>query len=117
MAKHDLDRSQLAGGLFQPAREIGGKRNYETSYYSDALNTAQYRIPAHGFANAFVDFETNDHHWNFTVTARNLANAFYFTRLTPVGSGIKSGAYAGTILLKGAQNSPRTVFFKVSYLY
>ena len=97
--------------------KVGASGNYETSYYSDALNNAQYRIPAHGFANAFLDFETNDHHWNFTLTARNIANAFYFTTLTPVGSGIKSGAYAGTLLLEGAQNPPRTVFFKVSYRY
>ena len=97
--------------------KLGASGNYETSYFSDALNTAQYRIPAHGLANAFVDFETGDHHWNFTLTARNLANAFYFTTLTPVGAGIKSGAYAGTLLLEGAQNPPRTVFFKVSYRY
>jgi iron complex outermembrane receptor protein len=67
--------------------------------------------------NAFIDFETNDHHWDFTLTGRNLANKFYFTTLTPVGSGIKSGAYLGTLLLEGAQNPPRTVFFKVSYRY
>ncbi|MDO7842045.1 TonB-dependent receptor [Sphingomonas immobilis] len=97
--------------------KLGASGNYMTSYFSDTLNTAQYQIPAHGYANAFVDFETADHRWNFTLTARNLADEFYFSSLTPVGAGIRAGPYAGTILLQGAQNPPRTIFFKTSFKY
>ena len=97
--------------------ELGASGNYETSHFSDTLNNVQYRIPAHGFANAFINFETKDQHWNFTLTARNLANEFNFTTLTPIGAAIKAGPYAGTLLLQGAQNPPRTIFFKVGYKY
>lgn len=97
--------------------KLGASGNYQTSYYSNALNDPQYQIPAHGYVNAFIDFETADHHWNFTLTGRNLANEFYFTTLTPVGAGIKAGPYAGTLLLQGAQNPPRTLFLKASYRY
>lgn len=97
--------------------QIGASGNYETSYFSDTLNNPQYRIPAHGFANAFIGFETKDRHWNFTLTARNLANDFYFSTLTPIGAAIKAGPYAGTLLLQGAQNPPRTIFFKIGYKY
>jgi iron complex outermembrane receptor protein len=51
------------------------------------------------------------------LTARNLANKFYFTSLTAIGAPLKAGAYAGTTLLEGAQNPPRTIFLKVSYSY
>jgi iron complex outermembrane receptor protein len=97
--------------------KLGASGNYQTSYYSNTLNDPQYQIPAHGYVNAFIDFETADHHWNFTLTGRNLANEFYFTTLTPVGAGIKAGPYAGTLLLQGAQNPPRTLFLKASYRY
>eukprot|EP01037_Dinobryon_pediforme_P015896 gene15896-16059_t len=96
---------------------LGGSGNFQTSWYSDTLNNAQYQIPAHGFANAFVDFETEDHRWNFTITARNLTNSFYFSTLTPIGAAIKAGPYAGTLLLQGAQNPPRTIFFKAAFAY
>jgi iron complex outermembrane receptor protein len=97
--------------------KLGASGNYQTSLFSDTLNSSQYRIAAHGYANAFVDFQTADQHWDFTLTARNIGNSFYFTTLTPVGAGIKAGPYAGTLLLEGAQNPPRTIFFKVSYKY
>ncbi|EGD60684.1 TonB-dependent receptor [Novosphingobium nitrogenifigens DSM 19370] len=97
--------------------KLGGSGNFETSYFSDTLNSEQYRIPAHGYANAFLNYETPDGHWNFTLTARNLTNSFYFSTLNPVGSAIKSGAYAGTLLLQGAQNAPRTIFVKAAYSY
>ena len=97
--------------------KLGGSGNYETSFFSDTINSPQYRIAAHGFANAFASFETSDQRWNFTLTARNLTNSFYYSTLTPIGAAIKAGPYAGTLLLQGAQNPPRTVFFKVGYTY
>ena len=97
--------------------KLGGSGNYETSFFSDTINNPQYRIAAHGFANAFVNFATSDRHWNFTLTARNLTNSFYYSTLTPIGAAIKAGPYAGTLLLQGAQNPPRTIFFKVGYTY
>lgn len=96
---------------------LGGSTNWQTGYYSDQLNTAQYRIGAKHFVNGFIDLETTDKRWNFTLTARNIGNEFYFSSLTPIGAAIKAGPYAGTLLLQGPQNSPRTVFFKVSYRY
>ena len=97
--------------------KLGVSGNYQTSYYSDSPNSTQYQIPGHGFVNGFVNFETEDKRWNFTLTARNLANKFYFTSLTAIGAPLKAGAYAGTTLLEGAQNPPRTIFLKVSYSY
>ncbi len=97
--------------------KLGANGNYQTSYFSDTLNSAQYRIDAHGYVNAFVSFETADGHWTATLTGRNLANDFYFTTLTAIGAAIKSGPYAGTTLLQGAQNPPRTIFFKLGYKY
>jgi len=99
------------------AVKIGGSGNFQTSFYSDAINNQQYRIPGHGFANAFISFVTADKRWDFTLTARNLTNSFYFTSLTPIGAAIKSGAYAGTLLLEGAQNPPRTIFLKIGLKY
>jgi iron complex outermembrane receptor protein len=96
---------------------LGGSGNYQTSLYSDTLNSPQYRIPAHVFGNVFANFETADQHWNFTLTVRNVANSFYFSSLSAVGSAIKARPYAGTSLLEGAQNPPRTIFFKVAYKY
>ena len=97
--------------------KIGGSGNFQTSFFSDALNNQQYRIPGHGFANAFITFATADQRWDFTLTARNLTNSFYFTSLTPIGAALKAGPYAGTLLLEGAQNPPRTIFFKVGFKY
>jgi iron complex outermembrane receptor protein len=97
--------------------KLGGSGNYLTSYFSDSLNSAQYQIPAHAVANAFVSFETGDRRWTFTLTGRNLSNRFYFTSLTAIGAPIKAGAYAGTTLLEGAQNPPRTLFLKAAYSF
>jgi len=97
--------------------KLGGSGNWQTSYFSDIPNSPQYQIPAHGFANAFASFETADRHWTFTLTARNLTNSFYFTSLTAIGAPIKAGAYAGTTLLEGAQNPPRTIFLKAAFNY
>lgn len=96
---------------------FGGSVNWQTSYFSDTLNSAQYRIPPKHFINGFIGFQTANRHWDFTLTGRNLGNSFYFTSLTPIGAAIKAGPYAGTLLLQGAQNPPRTIFFKVAYKY
>jgi iron complex outermembrane recepter protein len=96
--------------------KLGGSGNYQTSFFSDTLNSPQYRINGHGFANAFVSFESEDKRWTYTLTARNLANSFYFTSLSAVGT-LHGGAYAGTTLLEGMQNPPRTIFFKIGYSY
>lgn len=96
---------------------LGGSVNWQTGYFSDQLNTAQYRIGAKHFVNGFISFETTDQHWDFTLTARNIGNEFYYSTLSPVGTPIRSGPYAGTQLLQGAQNAPRTIFFKVGYKY
>ena len=96
---------------------LGGSVNWQTGYFSDQLNNAQYRIGDKHFVNAFINFETTNKKWNFTLTARNIGNEFYFSTLTPVGAAIKAGPYAGTLLLQGPQNPPRTVFFKISYRY
>ncbi len=77
----------------------------------------QYSIGEKHFVNAFINFETAGKRWNFTLTARNLGDEFYFSTLSPVGSAIKAGPYAGTVLLQGPQNPPRTVFFKINYRY
>jgi iron complex outermembrane recepter protein len=96
---------------------LGSSVNWQTGYYSDQLNSPQYRIGAKHFVNAFIDLETPDKRWNFTLTARNIGNEFYFSTLSPVGSALRAGPYAGTLLLQGPQNPPRTVFFKVSFRY
>jgi iron complex outermembrane receptor protein len=97
--------------------KLGGSGNYLTSYFSDSLNSGQYQIPGHAFANAFVTFETADQRWIFTLTGRNLANRFYFTSLTAIGAPLKAGPYIGTTLLEGAQNPPRTLFLKAAYSF
>jgi len=97
--------------------KIGASGNYLTSYFSDTLNSAQYRIAAHGYANAFVTYQTPDQHWTFTLTARNLTNSFYYSSLSPVGAVLRAGPYAGTQLVQGAQNPPRTIFFKAAFSY
>jgi len=99
------------------AVKLGVSGNYLTSYFSDNPNSPQYRIAAHGFANAFVSYQTEDKRWTFTLTARNLTNSLYFTSLSAVGAPIKAGPYAGTQLVQGAQNAPRTIFFKVAFSY
>lgn len=96
---------------------LGGSVNWQTSYFSDTLNSPQYRIPPKHFINGFVSFETADRHWNFTLTARNIGDEYYFSTLSPIGAALKAGPYAGTLLLQGAQNPPRTIFFKVGYKY
>lgn len=95
---------------------LGASGNYLTSYYSDALNTPAYQIKAHGFANAFISYQSPDQHWTVTVTGRNLTNSFFYTSLSPVGR-VPSGAYAGTTLLQGPQNPPRTIFVKVALAF
>ncbi|WP_174291580.1 TonB-dependent receptor [Sphingomonas bacterium] len=95
---------------------LGGSVNWQTSYFSDTLNNPQYRIGDKHFVNGFVSFEP-DAHLTFTLTARNIGNAFYFSSLTPVGAALRAGPYAGTTLVQGPQNPPRTVFFKVAYRY
>jgi iron complex outermembrane receptor protein len=89
-----------------------GRANFQTSFFSNQLNTPAYQIAAHGYANAFISYATADERWTFTLTGRNLTNSFFFTSLTPVGAAIKAGPYAGTLLLR-AQN-PRTVFLKAA---
>jgi len=97
--------------------KLGASGSYFTSYFSDSLNSPQYQIAAHGVANAFVAFETEDRRWTFTLNGRNLANTFYFTSLTAIGAAVKAGPYAGTTLLEGAQNPPRTLFLKAAYSF
>ncbi|BBD99966.1 TonB-dependent receptor [Sphingobium amiense] len=97
--------------------KLGGSVNWQTSYFSDLLNSPQYRIGDKHFVNGFVGFTTADGRWDFTLTARNIGNAFYFSTLTPVGTPLRAGPFAGTQLVQGAQNAPRTVFFKVAYKY
>jgi iron complex outermembrane receptor protein len=97
--------------------KLGGSVNWQTGYFSDQLNNPQYRIGAKHFVNGFIGFQTADQRWDFTLTARNIGNELYFSTLTPIGAAIKAGPYAGTLLLQGAQNPPRTVFFKVAFKY
>jgi iron complex outermembrane receptor protein len=96
---------------------LGGSVNWQTSYFSDQLNNPQYRIGPKHFVNGFISFETVDKRWDFTLTARNIGNEYYFSTLTPIGAAIKAGPYAGTLLLQGPQNPPRTIFLKVAYKY
>lgn len=95
--------------------KIGASGNFQTSLFSNQLNNVQYQIAAHGYANAFLSYTTQDQRWTFTLTGRNLTNSFFYSALSPVGSSIKAGPYAGTVLLQGAQNPPRTVFLKAAY--
>ncbi len=97
--------------------KLGASGNFQTSFFSNQLNTPAYQIAAHGYANAFISYATADERWTFTLTGRNLTNSFFFTSLTPVGAAIKAGPYAGTLLLQGAQNPPRTVFLKAAYAF
>ncbi len=99
------------------AIKFGGSVNWQTGYFSDQLNNPQYRIGSKHFVNAFIGFQTADKRWDFTLTARNIGNEFYYSTLTPIGTAIKAGPYAGTLLLQGAQNPPRTIFFKVGFKY
>jgi len=99
------------------AIKFGGSVNWQTGYFSDQLNNAQHRIGAKHFVNAFIGFQTADKRWDFTLTARNIGNEFYFSTLTPIGTALRAGPYAGTFLLQGAQNPPRTIFFKVGFKY
>lgn len=97
--------------------KLGGSVNWQTSYFSDLLNSPQYRIGGKHFVNGFIGFATADRRWDFTLTARNIGNAFYFSTLSPVGTPLRAGPFAGTQLVQGAQNAPRTIFFKVAYRY
>jgi len=97
--------------------KLGASGNFQTSVFSNQLNSPEYQIPAHGYANAFISYATPDEKWTFTLTGRNLTNSFFFTALSPVGAPIKAGPYAGTLLLQGAQNPPRTVFLKAAYAF
>jgi len=97
--------------------KLGGSVNWQTSYYSDLLNSPQYRIGDKHFVNGFIGFTTADQRWDFTLTGRNIGNEFYFSTLSPVGTPLRAGPYAGTQLVQGPQNAPRTVFFKVAYRY
>ncbi|WP_235600781.1 MULTISPECIES: TonB-dependent receptor [unclassified Sphingobium] len=99
------------------AIKFGGSVNWQTGYFSDQLNNPQYRIGSKHFLNAFIGFQTADKRWDFTLTARNIGDEFYYSTLTPIGTAIKAGPYAGTLLLQGAQNPPRTIFFKVGFKY
>ena len=94
---------------------FGGSVNWQTGYYSDTLNTPQYRIGGKHFVNGFVSLESSDKHWQLTMTGRNLGDKFYFSNLTPVGTPFRAGPYTGTLLVQGAQNPPRTVFLKLAY--
>lgn len=96
---------------------MGASVNWQTSYYSDLLNSPQYRIGDKHFVNGFIGFTTADRRWDFTLTARNIGNEFTFSTLSPVGTPLRAGRYAGTQLVQGPQNPPRTVFFKVAFHY
>ncbi|MDF0546027.1 TonB-dependent receptor [Sphingobium sp. H39-3-25] len=97
--------------------KLGGSVNWQTSYFSDLLNSPQYRIGDKHFVNGYVGFTTADGRWDFTLTARNIGNSFYFSTLTPVGTPLRAGPFAGTQLVQGAQNAPRTIFFKAAFRY
>jgi iron complex outermembrane receptor protein len=100
--------------------KLGVNGNWRSSYASALFNANApayvYPIGATGYLNGFISFETEDGHWSATLTGSNLTNNFSHTALTQVGV-IASGAYAGTVLAQGAQNPPRTVFFKLGYKY
>ncbi len=100
--------------------KLGVNGNWRSSYASSLFNANApayvYPIDATGYLNAFVSFETEDRHWNVTLTGRNLANKFDHSALTQVGV-IASGPYAGTVIAQGAQNPPRTIFLKLGYKY
>jgi len=97
--------------------KLGSSVNWQTSYFSDLLNSPQYRIGNKHFVNGFIGFTTANRRWDFTLTARNIGNAFYFSTLSPVSTPLRAGPFAGTQLVQGAQNAPRTIFFKVVYQY
>jgi len=99
------------------AIKFGGSVNWQTSYFSDLPNSPQYRIGDKHFVNGFIGFQTEDKRWDFTLTARNIGNEFYFSTLSPVGTPLRAGPYAGTQLVQGPQNPPRTIFFKVGFKY
>jgi iron complex outermembrane recepter protein len=97
--------------------KLGSSVNWQTGYFSDILNNAQYRVGGKTFVNGYVGFQTPDGRWDFTLTARNILDKFYFSTLTPVGTPFRVGPFAGTQLVQGAQNPPRTIFFKVGWKY
>lgn len=97
--------------------KLGGSVNWQTSYFSDLPNSPQYRIGGKTFVNGFIGFTTTDKRWDFTLTARNILDKFYFSTLAPVGTPFRVGAFAGTQLVQGAQNPPRTVFAKIGFHY
>ena len=97
--------------------KLGGSVNWQTSYFSDLPNNPQYRIGGKTFVNGFVGFTTEDKRWDFTLSARNIFDKFYYSSLTPVGTPLRAGTFAGTQLVQGPQNPPRTIFFKVGFHY
>ena len=67
--------------------------SYQSEDNFDIDQTPLARQPAYALVDASLIFSTKDEKYHLSVIAKNLANQFYTTFITPSGNGIASGSY------------------------
>lgn len=67
--------------------------SYQSEDNFDIDQTPLARQPAYSLVNASLIFATKDGKYHLSVIAKNLANQFYTTFITPSGNGVAAGSY------------------------
>ena len=95
--RHKLDitgdwRLPFSNGLPFDTRLVS-TYSYQSEDNFDIDQTPLARQPAYALVNASLVFSTKDEKYHLSVIAKNLANQFYTTSITPSGNGIAAGSY------------------------
>ncbi|EIZ78342.1 TonB-dependent receptor [Novosphingobium sp. Rr 2-17] len=79
--------------------------NYQSSLYTQAVNTSLNRLQPFTVMNAQLTYAPNDKNWSLAVSVTNLTNKYYYLNI--------DDTYQGTGTTRATPARPRTVFASI----
>ena len=94
---------------------VGGNVKFQSDAYNDYPNTWAARIPTQFIANLEGGYTSDDGHWQYLASIKNLLNRAYAQNSS---TGITTAHLpAGTTAYTSSYNDPRTFLLRVRYTY
>ncbi len=101
------------------AIRVGSSLTFQGAYFTDTTNNVKNEIPRQTLVNALASYTSDDDHWIFQVTAKNLFNKRYPESLsyTSPTSPAPAAVAPPPAFYTTFYNDPRTFLFTVKYKY